>query len=90
MGVCHQLLGITRRRSEEHIVVVYDALGDLIWEKTDVPGVSGSDTVQVEYGGPALISGMWYQFWATSVRDKKEEETRISRTEDLRGVFYAE
>ncbi len=25
MGVCHQLLGITRRRSEEHIVVVYDA-----------------------------------------------------------------
>lgn len=25
MGVCHQLLGITRRRPEDHIVVVYDA-----------------------------------------------------------------
>ncbi len=75
---------------DRYIVVVYDALGDLIWEKTDVPGVSGSDTVEVEYGGPALISGMWYQFWATSVRDKQGDETRISRTEDLRGVFYAE
>jgi len=73
---------------DRYIVVVYDALGDLVWEKTDVPGVSGSETVEVAYGGPALISGMWYQFWATSVRDKKGEETRISRTEDLRGVFF--
>ncbi len=75
---------------DRYIVVVYDALGDLVWEKTDIPGVSGSPTVEVPYEGPALISGMWYQFWATSVRDKKDEETRISRTEDLRGVFFAE
>jgi len=75
---------------DRYIVVVYDALGDLVWEKTDVPGVSGSETVEVPYEGPALISGMWYQFWATSVRDKQGEETRISRTEDLRGVFFAQ
>ncbi|MCA9659716.1 MAG: carboxypeptidase regulatory-like domain-containing protein [Myxococcales bacterium] len=73
-----------------YIVVVYDALGELVWEKDDVPGVSGSATVTVPYEGPALIPGMWYQFWATSFRDKQGNVTRISRTEDLRGVFYAQ
>ena len=72
---------------DRYEVVVFDALGSLVWEDKAVPGVSGSSTVKVPYGGPALISGMWYQFRATSWRDKGGG-TAISRTEDLRGVFY--
>jgi hypothetical protein len=72
---------------DRYHVVVYDALGDLIWEDAAVPAVSGSPTVSVPYGGPALISGMWYQFRATSWRDKGGDAA-ISRTEDLRGVFF--
>ena len=65
----------------------YEALGALVWEDKAVPGVSGSSTVKVPYGGPALVSGIWYQFRATSWRDKGGGAA-ISRTEDLRGVFY--
>ncbi len=66
---------------------VFNALGDLVWE-TELEGVSGQDTVQVPYGGPALQPGMYYQFRATSFRDPPNgERTYISRTEDLRGVF---
>jgi len=69
-------------------VVVYNALGDLVW-MTEVPGVSGSDRVEVTYGGPALEPGMYYQFRATSWRETGGggERLFISRTEDLRGVF---
>lgn len=56
---------------------------ELIWEDTMVPGVSGSKTVEVPYGGPALSPG-YYQFRAISV---KEADSPISATEDLRGVF---
>lgn len=74
--------------SEDHYeVVVYDAYGNLVWEKLDVPGVSGSATVSVPYEGPALQSGMIYQFRGTSI---KNNGTPISRTEDLRGVFLYE
>jgi hypothetical protein len=68
-------------------VVVFDALGELIWEDDAVPGVSGDAQVSVPYAGPALEPGMYYQFRATSKRDKMGEITSISRTEDLRGVF---
>ncbi len=68
-------------------VVVFDALGELVWEDDAVPGVSGSETVDVSYGGDALTPGMYYQFRATSKRDKMGMVTSISRTEDLRGVF---
>lgn len=69
-------------------VVVYDALGELVWETT-VPGVSGSDRVELPYAGPALEPGMYYQFRATSWRETGGggEQLNISRTEDLRGVF---
>jgi len=69
-------------------VVVYNALGELVWETT-VPGVSGSDQVELTYGGPALEPGMYYQFRVTSWRDQGGggEALNISRTEDLRGVF---
>lgn len=68
-------------------VVLYDALGNEVWRDTMVPGVSGSATVEVNYGGDPLIPGMFYQFRATSFRDKQGGITNISRTEDLRGVF---
>ncbi len=71
--------------SEDHYeIAVFDAFGHLVWEKDDVPSVSGSKNVTVEYGGPALESGMLYQFRATSI---KGGGSAISRTEDLRGVF---
>jgi hypothetical protein len=62
---------------------VYDGLGNLIWENTQVPSVNGGQTVTVPYGGPALIAGMVYQYRATSVR----RACPLSSTEDLRGVF---
>lgn len=68
---------------DRYEVRLYDALGNLIWENAQVPGVSGSQNVTVPYAGPALTAGMVYQYRATSVR----KECPISRTEDLRGVF---
>ena len=72
---------------DRYEVVVFDALGELVWEDLMVPGVSGAETVTVPYGGPALTLGMYYQFRATSFRDTPQGSPAISRTEDLRGVF---
>ncbi|MGB1013797.1 MAG: hypothetical protein ACPG4T_06665 [Nannocystaceae bacterium] len=69
---------------------VYDALGTKVWEDLMVPSVSGSKTVEVVYDGPGLTTGMYYQFRASSMRDKQGGITPISRTEDLRGVFVAQ
>jgi hypothetical protein len=72
---------------EDHYeIVVYDAFGNLTWERNDIPGVSGSKTVEVVYEGPALEPGLLYQFRATSI---KGGGSPLSRTEDLRGVFVA-
>lgn len=68
---------------DSYDVVVLDAFGEVVWD-TSIAGVSGG-TPQVAYEGPALAPGMYYQFRATSVKDG----TPISRTEDLKGVFYA-
>lgn len=70
-------------------LIVLDAFGEIVWEDLAVPGVSGSDTVDVEYGGPALESGRYYQFRATSIKENPNSVSAISRTEDLRGVFIA-
>lgn len=71
---------------DSYRVVVYDAYGNLAWEKTDIPSVSGGGgTVTVPYEGP-LEKGMYYQFRASSWKGT----SAISQTEDLRGVFYAE
>lgn len=71
--------------SEDHYEIqVYDAYGNLVWEDLAVPGVSGSATVEVDYGGDPLEPGMLYQFRATSI---KNSGSPIARTEDLRGVF---
>ena len=68
---------------DNYELVVYDALGNLVWEDLQVPRVTGNKTVERQYEGPALQDGMYYQFRVTSVKDG----TYISRTEDLRGVF---
>jgi hypothetical protein len=62
---------------------VIDALGNVTWEVLDVPRHTGGGDVEVLYEGPALQPGMYYQFRATSIKD----DSPISRTEDLRGVF---
>jgi hypothetical protein len=70
---------------EDHYEVrVFDALGNKVWEELAVPGVSGGAQVSVDYGGPALESGMIYQFRATSI---KKGGAAIAQTEDLKGVF---
>jgi len=74
---------------DRYEVIVLDAYGELVWENREVPGVSGSDVVEVEYGGPALEAGQYYQFRATSIRENPNASSAISRTEDLRGVFIA-
>ena len=75
---------------DRYEVVVHDALGNEIWRDDQVPGVSGSATVVVEYGGPALTPGMYYRFTATSWKDGNPAPSALSRTEDLRGVFVYE
>jgi hypothetical protein len=75
--------------SEDYYIVrVFDVFGELVWEDAMVPGVSGSATVEVEYAGPPLTPGMYYQFRAISAREKGGGSA-ISQTEDLRGVFIA-
>jgi hypothetical protein len=70
---------------EDHYeIVVFDAFGNLVWEKLDVPGWTGDKEVVVPYEGPALEPGLLYQFRGTSI---KKGGSPISRTEDLRGVF---
>ena len=70
-----------------YTIVVFDALGAQVWT-TELPGSTGSDTVELTYGGPALVAGMYYQFRVTSWREVKGERLDISRSEDLRGVFF--
>ncbi len=68
-------------------IVVFDALGTNVWS-TELPGTSGSDTVELPYAGPALTPGMYYQFRVTAWREVKAERLNTSRSEDLRGVFF--
>jgi len=74
--------------SEDHYVVeVFDAFGQRVWNTT-IPGVSGG-TPSVAYGGP-MTPGMYYQFRVTSTKAQggSGPTCELSRTEDLRGVFY--
>lgn len=74
-------------KSEDHYELrVYDSLGKELYNNTAVPGVSGSPDVKYTYPGtPALVPGAYYQFRATSI---STGGAPLSRTEDLRGVFY--
>ena len=42
-------------------VRVFDAFGNEVWNALELPGVSGSPAVSVQYDGP-LEPGMYYQF----------------------------
>ena len=67
---------------------VFDALGNEVWQKLEIPGVNGSETVSVAYEGP-LDAGMYYQFRVSSWRQPGNGDAApISTTEDLRGVFF--
>lgn len=75
--------------SEDHYTVeVFDAFGQRVWNTT-IAGVSGG-TPSVPYGGP-MTPGMYYQFRVTSTKTtggSGAPTCELSRTEDLRGVFY--
>ena len=67
---------------------VFDAFGNEVWSVLEMPGVSGSDTVTLQYEGP-LEPGMYYQFRVSSWRSPGGGDAApISTTEDLRGVFF--
>jgi hypothetical protein len=71
---------------DSYTLRVIDALGNLTWEASDIMGPRGGAPVSVEYAGPALEHGMFYQFRAVSIKDG----VPISSTEDLKGVFVRE
>ena len=75
--------------SEDYYTLeVFDTSGNIVWSDPDVPGVSGSPTVSVLYGGPSLEIGHTYQFRATSWRSSGGQDPGpISSSEDLKGVF---
>jgi len=54
-----------------------------------MPGVSGSSP-SMTYGGPPLQTGMYYQWRVTSLKANTHggAECELSRSEDLRGVFF--
>jgi len=69
-------------------VRVFDAFGDEVWNALEIPEVSGSPTVSLQYEGP-LEPGMYYQFRVSSWRQPgMGAAAPISTTEDLRGVFF--
>jgi hypothetical protein len=69
---------------DRYAIEVVDAFGQVMWSDSNVPGSSGSNP-EVPYGGAALEPAMFYQFRVTSfdVNDRP-----LSRTEDLKGVFF--
>ena len=66
---------------------VFDSFGTKVWENLAIAKVTGSADVTATYAGPALQPGMHYLFQALSYRIKTGR-VAISRTEDLRGIFY--
>ena len=53
---------------------------------TTIPGANGGNA-SVLYGGP-LTKGMYYQFRVTSLKSSSGGPCELSRTEELKGVFY--
>jgi hypothetical protein len=71
---------------EGYHIEVFDTFGDLVWEDREIPKFTGSNPA-VPYGdeGEPLESGMYYQFRVTSYDGNGR---LLSRTEDLKGVFF--
>ncbi len=64
---------------DRYAVTVFDSYGTTVWESSTPKSV-----VSLQYGGPPLKAGMYYQFRVASIKDPS---TVISRSEDLKGVF---
>lgn len=67
---------------DRYAITVFDSYGTVIWE-----GGTGKSVVTLPYGGPALKSGMYYQFRVASIKDPSDV---LSRSEDLKGVFLVQ
>lgn len=65
---------------DRYAITVFDSYGTVVWE-----GGTPKSVVTLLYGGPALKPGMYYQFRVQSIKDPS---TVISRSEDLKGVFF--
>lgn len=65
---------------DRYAITVFDSYGNVVWE-----GGTPKSVVSLLYGGPALKPGMYYQFRVQSIKDPS---TIISRSEDLKGVFF--
>ena len=72
---------------QRYHIEVFDTFGEMIWSDANIPGSSGSDP-EVTYAGPPLQSGMFYQFRVTSFDSFDVNARPLSRTEDLKGVFF--
>jgi hypothetical protein len=66
---------------------VYDALGTLVHEDTEVARTTGSPTVEYALDAADYAPGMLYQFRVWSWRERTDGRTYISASEDLKGVF---
>jgi len=69
---------------DRYHIEVFDTFGEMIWSDPNIPKFTGSNP-EVTYGGPPLESGMYYQFRVTSYDGNNRP---LSRTEDLKGVFF--
>ena len=65
---------------DRYAITVFDSYGVVAWE-----GGTPKSVTTLLYGGPALKPGMYYQFRVQSIKDPS---TVISRSEDLKGVFF--
>jgi len=70
--------------ADEYHVTVVDAFGQEVWSYIE-PDQGGGDK-SVPYAGPALETGMYYQLRVVSTAGV--DQCQLSRTEDLKGVFY--
>jgi hypothetical protein len=74
---------------DQYLLELFDAYGQPVWMNT-MAGVN-SGTASMVYSGPALSAGMYYQFRVTSSAQNggtTSPRCALSRTEDLKGVFY--
>jgi len=65
--------------ADQYGVTVFDSYGNVAWMTT----VAGN-VVSLPYGGPALQGGRYYQLRVRSLMN----DATISKSEDLKGVFY--
>jgi len=65
---------------DRYAVTVFNSYGNVVWEAGTPKSV-----VTLPYAGPALKSGMYYQFRVAAIKDPSDV---LSRSEDLKGVFF--